>query len=259
MSLPTSDWHGSHSKTLWYALAMASTTPQINTPASSRASPTSRHSRTSQANFNLGEVTLADGFSNGYLADFGNYAVNKNYRLPYVQIWNLEVQQTMPLGIVLEAGYTGVKGTRLDVITAPGFYNSQSFPNAFFDFEDTGAFSSFNALVVRANKRLQNGLALQATYTYSHSIDDASSINAGTPVVAQNWQDILAEESNSSFDVRQQVIGSFVYELPFGPNRQYLGTGWASHVLSDWSITGNFILATGIPLTPAITTSVAGD
>ncbi len=210
-----------------------------------------------QANFNLGTVTLGNGFDNGYLADFGNYAVNRNYRLPYVQIWNLEVQQTLPLEIVLEAGYCGAKGTRLDVITAPGFYNNQAFPNAFFDFEDTGAFSSFNALIVRANKRLQNGLALQATYTYSHSIDDASSINAGTPVVAQNWQDILAEESNSSFDVRQQIIGSFVYDLPFGPNRQHLVTGWTSHALSNWSITGNFILATGVPLTPAITTSVA--
>ncbi len=46
-----------------------------------------------QANLNLGDFTLDNGFDNGYLADFGNYAVNKNYRLPYVQIWNLEVQQ----------------------------------------------------------------------------------------------------------------------------------------------------------------------
>ncbi len=48
-----------------------------------------------------------------------------------------------------------------------------------------------------------------------------------------------------------------MYQLPFGPNRHYLATGWASHALSNWSITGNFILATGIPLTPAITASAA--
>ncbi len=138
MSLPTSDWRGSHSITPWCGVATASTTPPANTPASSRVSHTSRHLQMSQANFNLGTVTLGNGFDNGYLADFGNYAVNRNYRLPYVQIWNLEVQQTLPLEIVLEAGYCGAKGTRLDVITAPGFYNNQAFPNAFFDFEDTG-------------------------------------------------------------------------------------------------------------------------
>jgi len=65
---------------------------------------------------------------------------------------------------------------------------------AFFNFEDSTALSNFNALIVRANKRLLHGLALQATYAYSHPIDDASSINAGPPVVAQNWQDLRAEE-----------------------------------------------------------------
>jgi hypothetical protein len=83
---------------------------------------------------------------------------------------------------VLNVGYSGAKGTRLDVISAPGFYNNVGFASAFFNFEDSAAFSNFNALIVRANKRLLSGLALQATYAYSHSIDNASSINAGAPV-----------------------------------------------------------------------------
>ena len=29
-------------------------------------------------------------------------------------------------------------------------------------------------------------------------------------------QDLLAEESNSSFDIRNKIAGNFVYELPFG-------------------------------------------
>ena len=52
----------------------------------------------------------------------GNYAVNKYYRLPYVQVWNLNVQRTLPLGIVLNVGYNGSKGTRLDIVDAPGRY-----------------------------------------------------------------------------------------------------------------------------------------
>jgi hypothetical protein len=190
-----------------------------------------------------------------------NYSVNPHYRLPYVQVWNLDIQRTLPLAIVLNVGYNGAKGTRLDVLSAPGNYPNMtpSQPsNVYFDFEDAVAFSNFNALVVRANKRLQNGIALQMTYTYSHSIDDASSVGAGSAVVAQNWQNILAEESNSSFDIRNQVKGTFLYELPFGPDKHYLSNGnWASHAFGDWSLSGSYTLADGTPLTPAISASVA--
>ncbi len=208
------------------------------------------------------ENSLANCFPNftGLPAP-GNYAVNSKYRLPYVQVWNLDIQRTLPLGIVLNVGYNGAKGTRLDVLSAPGIYPSVSQVPAsgvYFDFEDSVAFSNFNALVVRANKRLQNGISMQMTYTYSHSIDDASSIGAGSGVVAQNWQNILAEESNSSFDIRNQATGSFLYELPFGPDKHYLSNGnWASHAFGDWSLSGTYTLADGTPLTPAISASVA--
>ena len=205
------------------------------------------------------QISLANGFSGSQAA--ANYAVNRNYRLPYVQVWNLDIQRTLPLQIVLNVGYNGAKGTRLDVLTAPGIYpNISSAPisGVYFNFEDSVAFSNFNALAVRTNKRLQNGISLQATYTYSHSIDDASSVGASSAIVAQNWQNILAEESNSSFDIRHQVKGSFLYELPFGPDKHYLSSGnWASHAFGDWSLSGTYTLATGEPLTPSISASVA--
>jgi len=201
-------------------------------------------------------ISLANGFPGPPVSS--NYAVNRSYRLPYVQVWNLDIQRTLPWAIVLNVGYNGAKGTRLDVLSAPGIYNNAPASGVFFDFEDSVAFSNFNALVVRANKRLQNGVSLQATYTYSHSIDDASSVGAGNATVAQNWQNILAEESNSSFDIRNQVKGSFLYELPFGPDKHYLSNGnWASHAFGDWSISGTYTLADGSPLTPSISASVA--
>jgi trimeric autotransporter adhesin len=191
-------------------------------------------------------------------AGAGNYAVNRNYRVPYVQVWTMDVEQELPSQMVLDASYIGAKGTRLDVVTAPGDLNQGPFQALFFDYEDSTAFSNFNGLNVTLTRRLQRGLALGATYTYSHAIDNASSINAGTPVVAQNWQNLLAEEGNSSFDIRHQVYGSFLYELPFGPNMSYWSSGsWISHLLGRWSIAGVFAVATGVPLTPNITASVA--
>lgn len=207
-------------------------------------------------------ITLANGFPNPPTAQTpGNYAVNKNYRLPYVQVWNIDIQRTFPLGIVLNVGYNGSKGTRLDIVDAPGRSATESLSGVFYDFEDSVAFSNYNALAVRLRKRMQHGIAIGATYTYSHSIDNASSIggNGGTNlVVAQNWQNLLAEESNSSFDVRHNFKGDFVYELPFGPDTHMLTNGsWLSHSLANISFSGNFDFATGSPLTPAYEASVA--
>ena len=204
------------------------------------------------------QITLANGFPMAQTD--GNYAVNKNYRLPYVQLWNLNLQRTVPLGIVLNIGYNGSKGTRLDIVDAPGRTATTSLSGVLYDYEDSVAFSNYNALTFSARKRLQRGIALGATYTYSHSIDNASSIggNGGTgTVVAQNWQDLLAEESNSSFDIRHKLSGNFLYELPFGPDEHWVNTGWLAHSLSGISLSGTFTFATGEPLTPHYEAAVA--
>ena len=48
-----------------------------------------------------------------------NYAINVNYPLGYVQIWNLDIQQTITPTLVLNLDYTGTKGTHLDLLDAP--------------------------------------------------------------------------------------------------------------------------------------------
>lgn len=210
-------------------------------------------------------LNLATALTNNTTASniTNNFAFNKNYLLGYVQVWNLDVQNTLPLNIVLNVDYNGAKGTHLDLVDAPnrqltGLLNP-TYPS--FDYEDSIAFSNYNALVVRAYKRLQDGVSMGATYTYSHAIDDASSIGQSTTVVAQNQQDILAEEGNSSFDIRQQVAGQWLYELPLGPNTRYInGNSWLGHTLSNLSISGTFDFATGVPLSPryqATSTDVA--
>jgi hypothetical protein len=197
-------------------------------------------------------ITLANGFLAPQAA--GNYSVNKNYRLPYVQVWNLDIQRTLPAGIVLNVGWNGAKGTRLDVLTAPGRNANSSVSGVYYNYSDSIGFSNFNAGTVRLRRRLQGGVAVGATYTYSHAIDDASAIggNGGTTaVVAQNWQNILAEESNSSFDIRHNLKGDFLYEFPFGPDAHFLtGGNWLSHGLANVSFSGTFAFATGEPLTP---------
>jgi hypothetical protein len=87
-----------------------------------------------------------------------------------------DVEQTLPLQIVIDASYTGAKGTRLDTITASGLFNQSGFASLFFDYQGSTAFSNFNALTVTTTKRLQNGLALSVSFIHLPSVKAKSSM-----------------------------------------------------------------------------------
>lgn len=212
------------------------------------------------ADVQTNEATLGTPLSlaNGFPAPQanGNYAVNKNYRLPYVQVWNLSVQRTLPSNIVLNVGYNGSKGTRLSIVDAPGRSANASLSGTIYDYENSVAYSNFNSLAVSLRKRLQKGLSLQATYTYGHSIDNATSVGGVGNAVAQDALNLRAEESNSSFDIRNKVSGNFVYELPFGADKTYFTVGRAAKVFEGISASGTYTLASGVPLTPSYVASI---
>jgi len=192
-----------------------------------------------------GNLTLDNGF--GASDTVGSYALEPHYRLPYVQAWNLDVQKTLHWGVVLNVGYNGSKGSNLDITSAP----RPTSTSHIFNYEQSAAFSRFNAGTLRVNKRLGSGIALGANYQYSHSIDDAGSVGGTSTVVAQNWQDLGAEEGNSSFDQRHRVSGNYLYELPFGKDKFWVTSGTGSHILEGFSVSGSFTFATGVPLTPS--------
>jgi hypothetical protein len=199
-------------------------------------------------------LTLLNGFgcSTADTID-NNWAVDKNYRLGMVQIYNLNIQKTFPQGIVLNLGYNGAKGSNLDVVGTPnGTPNGSTTPGvAAFDFEESGAGSHANSLVVSLQQRQHKGIALGATYTYLHAIDNASGVGGavGTPV--QNFYRLDLEEGNSNFDQRHNVSGNWLIELPFGPNREYLNKGGVmAKVLDGFSVSGTFTFATGTYFTP---------
>jgi hypothetical protein len=202
--------------------------------------------------------TLADGFPAPDTT--GNYSIEPHYPLPYVQVWNIDVQKTLPWGVVMNVGYNGSKGNHLDMRSAPRAtpQNPGANPtNLVFTYDQAEAFSKFTAGTLRVNKRLSKGIALGANYQYSHSIDDAGAVNGVDQVVAQNWQDLDAEEGNSSFDIRHQVSGTYLYELPFGKDKFWFTTGAASHILEGFSVSGSFAFTSGSPLTPSYAAAVS--
>ena len=207
---------------------------------------------------NAGAFTLANGFPTP--ATVGSYSLDPHYHLPYVEVWNIDIQKTLPWGVVMNLGYNGSKGNHLDITSAPRATVSSpnTDPGAVpFNYEQAAAFSKFNAGTLRVNKRLSNGLALGANYQYSHSIDNAGSVGGTSTVVAQNWQSLAAEEGNSSFDQRHQVTGNYLFELPFGQDKHWLTSGTASHIFEGFSVSGSFVFATGLPLTPGYMAAIS--
>jgi trimeric autotransporter adhesin len=206
-------------------------------------------------------MTLANGFGCSTAETVQNdYSVNKNYRLGLVQAYNLNFQKTLPLQIVLNIGYSGAKGSNLDVVGSPNSTpNGVTTPGvAPFSYETSAASSRSNSLVVSLQKREQKGIELGITYTYGHAIDNASSIGGAGATSVQNFQRLDLEESNSAFDVRQSASGNWLLELPFGPNRAYFNKGgvW-SHVLDGFSLSGTFTFSTGSYFTPSYSGSQA--
>jgi hypothetical protein len=215
---------------------------------------------TSPTNCTFANMTLANGFNCSTQTTQSNYAVNRNYRLGMVQVFNVDIQRSLGMGIVLNIGYNGAVSGDLDMLRAPnrtasGVLNPTSNQ---FTYEDSVGFQRSNALAINARKRLQKGVSLQATYTYSHSIDNASSVGGSGGSIAQDDQNLQAEESNSSFDVRHKLNGSWILELPFGPNRAFLNKGgvW-SKIMDGYSVSGSYTLASGTFATPQYTGTAA--
>jgi hypothetical protein len=220
-------------------------------------------------------LTLQNGFPPvppGSISN--NFGVDPNYRLGYVQIWNADVQQQIRPTLIMNLDYTGTKGTRLDLLEAPNRTETGVlFPGVQpFYWEDSVGDSTANAVSVRVRKRLQAGFSIGGRYTFSKSLDNASTIGSGEPLVAQgagragvsgvtnvaqNAFDLAAERGLSSFDQRHSFTADYLWELPFGHERRWLsGKTPLRAVLGDWNWSGDWTIASGLPFTPRILGSV---
>jgi outer membrane receptor protein involved in Fe transport len=193
-------------------------------------------------------LTLANGFPPASSTTVtNNFAVNPNYNLAYVQIWNLDIQRELPGGVVMNVGYNGAKGTRLDTERALVVAGNQPFT-----YESSEGNSILHAGSLRIRKRMAKGIGLSAQYVYSKSIDDASSIGGGGSVVAQNPFDISADRGLSSFDQRHKFTGNWIYEFPIGDNRRFSPKGAWNHIFGSWQWSGDFTVASGLYFTPRV-------
>jgi hypothetical protein len=180
------------------------------------------------------------------------YAVDPNYRPGYAQTWNVSVQQNLPKSFILDLEYLGTKGTRLDDEIQPyrTLLETSGGHVASFVYDQSDANSIYHALQARLIRRFAHGISMNGLYTFSKSIDDASTIGGGTAVVAQNPFDISAERGLSSFDQRNTLNLTFVLTSPVGgPSAPLHSYRWAERTLKDWTLSGGVTFSSGVPLT----------
>ena len=121
----------------------------------------------------------------------------------------------------------------------------------FVSIGEVGSYSSsnYNSLQASVTKGTTHGLQLQLSYTYAHSMDDASNFeNSGFGANGQRGWNQYQKNLNygdSTFDVRHHFVFSPVYQTPLlGGKSAYSPLNLA---LAGWQISGVLQLSTGLP------------
>ena len=104
--------------------------------------------------------------------------------------------------------------------------------------EDTIAASAYNSFQTSLEKRFSHGLQLQAAYTWSKSLDWASSFEETV-----NPFNYKASRSLSLFNSAQRFVINYYWEFPV---RKY--SGFKGKVLDDWSMSGIIQFQSGFPI-----------
>jgi hypothetical protein len=199
-------------------------------------------------------------------ATTNNFGVDPNYVPGMWQTYNATFSRDFTRNITFIAGYTGVKGTNLDLERAPNRNADGTLRIAGvqpFIWESSGAHSLLNLANFQLRRRYANGFSAGINYTLRRSMDNASSLGAGQTVVAQNDQNLAAEYALSSGNQTHVVSADFTWELPFGANRRWLADpGFLGAIVGEWAMTLTFNAHSGSPFTPSVvgaTSSIASN
>lgn len=113
--------------------------------------------------------------------------------------------------------------------------------------------SIYHAFTMRLERRFSQGLSFMASFTGGKSIDDGSALAWWEGPTARSYLDQYnrrLERGVSSWDVSQRLVLSYVYELPFGKGKRFLGTlpKGANFIVTGWQVNGIGTFQTGSPL-----------
>ena len=166
----------------------------------------------------------------GPVPPFGAFGISQDFRTPYIQNFNLNLERQLSSTTILQAGYVGSLGHKLVMlrdINQPidGLrpYAAAYPALAAIDTVFSAANSNYNSFQTQLRQSLWKGLAATFNYTWAHGIDDSSDART----IPTNSNDLRNERGNGTFDIRHVVTSFVSYQVPgsakFAP---WLTKGW---------------------------------
>jgi len=228
---------------------------------------------------------LADGFNASPATTPNTFGIDPNFRPGYAQNWQLSVQRDLPASLQMTATYIGIKGTHgtqefLPNTYAAGAINPCPACPAGYEYITSNGNSTREAGSIQLRRRLHSGFTATVQYTFAKAIDDdailggvgasgsapvASAVPGGAAasgprnlLVAQNWLDLSAERSLSTFDQRHLVTSTIQYTTGMGVAGGTLLNGWRGTLFKGWLFSTTISAGTGLPLTPQYLAPVQG-
>ena len=201
------------------------------------------------------------------------------FHTPYYEQWSFQVQQGFGNNSVFSLAYVGNHGVHIPVynqglnsfmnantvgytlppfpaVPPTGCGNPSCTSSAIFANVQqyySGGISNYNGLTASFNQRMTHGLNFTLSYTWSHALDDVSNNGVGatpyngtTSLVYQINPFCLAcnNYGNADYDVRNSFNAAYVWQMPFK-----FSNGFLNNVLGGWTISQNFFVRSGLPLT----------
>ena len=199
---------------------------------------------------------------------------------PYVQLWNLTLEEALGASTVAQLSYVGSHGTHLPVnyaynicqqtpqSTAQFGYSATTSPycpaaaaavlaggGSLYDLVINPGFwgissSVYNSLQGKVEHRFSHGFSFLANFTWSKLIDDSSSDWGGfwnLDALGQDFYNRRSERSISQGDIPLRLTVAPIVDLPFGKNRRWLTSGPASEIIGGWRLSGIYTISSGYP------------
>jgi len=204
----------------------------------------------------------------------------------------VSLQRDLPASLQMTATYLGIKGTRgvqefLPNTSPAGSVNACAACPVGFEYLTSNGNSSREAAQIQVRRRLHSGFTGVLQYTFSKSIDDDAALggqgasatpqnNAGpgappssanppaaatgqqSLMIAQNWLNLSAERSLSTFDQRHLVSLQLEYTTGMGPGGGTLLGGWRGRLLKEWTFASLVTAGSGLPENPVYFAPVEG-
>jgi hypothetical protein len=159
------------------------------------------------------------------------FAFPRHLQLPYSWQWNISLEKALGKSQTLTASYVGASGQRL---LEEQRRNVSAVNPAFGDitFFPSGQTSSYEAMQIKFQRVLVQGVQSLVSYTWAHALDYGST-DPAFPLI----------HGNSDLDVRHNLEAAISWDLP-RPSGNFV----TRNLFGGWRLDGRVLARTGFPV-----------